>query len=431
MSNSIFHTARTRLWRGLAAVAAAAVIAAGVTATSPEPTAAAPAVAPMANRSCSISHTLGGAQYVNANVTLAASEEQLFSRSANHLAPSGSTMKLVTAIATLRILGPEYRILTHLYEGTKPGSFIVRGAGDPTIASGWSNTYWGAPTLIALANSAKARGATSVSMDPWFYSGPNWHPGWNPVERANGYMAPMEGFMVDGGRINPHDSTSARVENPAWIGGVKFSQLTGARFDPSIGVKPGSQPVGTIASAPVSTMVHQMLQQSDNVLAEALGRQVAARLGLAPSYYGTTVALRAVMASVGADVSGIDASDASGLSRWSRMTPVFTDKVLQLIQNGNSGSNVIVGMLPRNQVSGTLAGRLGGVAPNFVAAKTGWVDYGYSMAGFMWAPDGQLLRFTFTAWKDMWGGYVGVGTRDALDQMVTAAWRCGANLSNR
>ena len=398
-------------------------------ATTP-PVVAPALVAPV--RTCSIASTLRhpSVQYVNANVSLASTDERLLGRGVDEIAPSGSTMKLITAIAAYHVLGPNYEIRTYLYPGDKPGSFIVKGAGDPTLRSGWWNVYWNAPTLISFSNAARAYGATSVSFDPWLYQGANWHPGWNPAERADGNMAPMEGFMLDGGRVNPGEFGSTRQAQPAWDAGVRFAQLTGVPLDPTLRVKPGSDPVGVVASAPMSTLVKQMLQESDNVLAEAIGRQIALKLGYSATWWNVNPALTQVMRTLGLDVRGIDASDASGLARWSRTSPAFMDSALRLLQHNVSGTHAIIGLLPRNQVSGTLAYRLGGIVPNFVAAKTGWVDYGYSMAGFMWAPDGQLLRFTFTAWKDMSGAYVTGSTRSALDAMVTATWRCGANLSN-
>ena len=367
---------------------------------------------------------------VNGKVTLGTTGQTLLSRGSSTLVPSASTMKVVTAIAAYHTLGPDFRIRTSVYPGTEPGSFVLVGAGDPTLRAGWSSYYWDAPTVIALANAAKARGATKVSYDPWLFTGPTWHPDWNPGERTAGAMAPMSALMLDGGRTNAMAGGSARQSDPAWSAGVAFSQLAGAQFAPTIRVQPGSQPIGSVESAPMSTLVRQMLLESDNVLAEAIARHVAIKLGYGSSWQAVNPAMRAVMTAPGANAAALDASDGSGMAMWSRVWPDFMNQALTIIQSNRSGTNAIVNMLPRNGQSGTLAYRLTSVPAGFIAAKTGWVDYGYGLAGFMWTADGQLMRFSFYTWKSFSGSYVTTTTRNALDAIVAATWRCGTNLSN-
>lgn len=68
--------------------------------------------------------------------------EILFESQSHKGMPTASTLKVITAITALDILGPDFQFLTSLYytgeidqEGTLHGNIIIEGAGDPTLAS--------------------------------------------------------------------------------------------------------------------------------------------------------------------------------------------------------------------------------------------------------------------------------------------------------
>ncbi|CAG7845135.1 D-alanyl-D-alanine carboxypeptidase DacB [Pseudoclavibacter triregionum] len=346
------------------------------------------------------------------------------------MVPAGSTFEIMTAIAAYHVLGPDFRIPTYLYHGTKPGSYVISGGGDPTLRSGWTSVNPGAPTIIAFSNLARSLGATSASYDSWLYPGAAWHPGWAPVERTNGYMAPMDALMMDGGRADPNATTSPRSANPAWDAGVRFASLTGVRFDPTIRADPSQGVVGMTVSAPVRDLVSQMLRESDDVLAEAIARQVAIRLGYQGSWDQVAPAMHAVMWSLGIDpAAGVYASDGSGLSNQSNASPRFIDRLLEYIEDGAGGTKELTMMLPRNGMAGSLASRLTSLPTGSVYAKTGWVDYGYGLAGYLAAADGTWLRFAVYVWKPRSGAFVTNANRDALDRIIAASWRCGSSLA--
>ena len=78
--------------------------------------------------------------------------------------------------------------------------------------------------------------------------------------------------------------------------------------------------------------------------------------------------------------------------------------------------------------SGTLAGRFTGSnsdAAGRVIAKTGWIDTGYTLVGHHHAADGTMLTFAFFALDN-----VSDSSKQALDTVTAAAYRCGNNLSN-
>lgn len=393
-------------------------------------TACSPGPGPQA-RTCSISGALADPNALTASdvTALGGTSATLLDRGGRQMVPAGSTMKLVTAVAAYQVLGPDFRILTSLYPGTAPGSVVLVGSGDPTLRRGWSSYYDDAPTVIALEHSAQAVGARTASYESAF-DGPAWNPGWAQVERTDGYMAPMSALMLDGGRQNPNASVSPRSSDPAWDAGAAFANDAGLAFDPSIRVRPGSAPIGTVASAPLRTLVSQMLLDSDNQLAEAIARQVSIRLGYGSSWDRVPWAQHDALDSLGIDRSvGLSAADGSGLSRDSNLAPALMDQVLELIDDRVGSFGEIVDMLPVNQAKGTLVARLGGIPAGSVSAKTGWVDYGYGLAGFIWLPNGQHLRIAVYVWKDRGGSFVGTANRDALDRIVEATYRCGTQLA--
>ena len=94
-------------------------------------------------------------QHVGAVVTDLATGEVLFSRQAGSPFVPASNAKLLTAVAALSTLGPAARFTTRVVAGAKPGSLILVGGGDPTLAAGHPprSDYPQPATLAALAAS--------------------------------------------------------------------------------------------------------------------------------------------------------------------------------------------------------------------------------------------------------------------------------------
>ena len=74
--------------------------------------------------------------------------------------------------------------------------------------------------------------------------------------------------------------------------------------------------LGIVHSAPVLDLVEQALLDSDNVIAEMLGRQVARAEHKPLSFAGTVVAVRPRLASVGLHVAGHPRRRVRALANW-------------------------------------------------------------------------------------------------------------------
>ena len=73
-------------------------------------------------------------------------------------------------------------------------------------------------------------------------------------------------------------------------------------------------------------LVEIMLQDSDNVIAEALARQVALARGEPASFEGAADAMRKVLAELGLPADGVELADGSGLSRRNRIARQPADR---------------------------------------------------------------------------------------------------------
>jgi D-alanyl-D-alanine carboxypeptidase/D-alanyl-D-alanine-endopeptidase (penicillin-binding protein 4) len=182
-----------------------------------------------------------------------------------------------------------------------------------------------------------------------------------------------------------------------------------------------------VQSAPLLDLVTEMLQQSDNVIADVLARQVAVATSTPASFIGATAAIRTVLGRLGVRV-GTGMRDGSGLSSADRVSPVALTSVLRLAAGAGSPRAAavrdLVAALPVAGWSGTLAGRyLSGpaaAAAGLVRAKTGTLSSVASLAGFVYDRTGRVLIFSFDADRAL-------STYDAdaaLDALAARLARC-------
>jgi len=365
--------------------------------------------------------------------------EALFDRGGTIPQRTGSVLKVVTAAAALSALGPNGQLTTQVLDGAAPGVIVLKGGGDPTLATTTDTFYGGAAQISDLASAAMGAyqaahpgvPITEVVLDSTMWNPDDrWDSSWLRKEQADGYQAEVTALMVNGGRADPGSSVSYRTTDPIGDAGAAFvgaAGLSGVTI--TQGTSPGGAVLAEVKSQPISTLVSQMLLSSDNILGENLARVTSVALGFDGSSASLALAIPQALATYGLDVSNVGIRDGSGLSDLNAVSPQFITSLMIKIRADESGLGLIYGALPVAGQSGTLASRFTGaneIARGSVIAKTGWLDAAYTLAGIVNSSDGTPLAFAFYSIRDG----ISSDAKQAQDSLATALFICGDNLSN-
>ena len=401
-----------------------------------------PSAVPLAThlRTCSVAALAADQRLVDlsANVINVSTGETLFDRNGAQPQRTGSVLKVITAAAALNVLGPTTQLTTQVIEGSAPGSIVLKGGGDPTLATG-TTVYTGAAQMADLAraamNSYDAKypdvPITSLVLDSTMWDpADNWDSSWLRKEQVDGYQAEVTALMINGGRSNASQLVSPRTDDPIGEAGQAFLDAAGLDgVEVTMGAAVGSSVLAEVKSQPVSTLVNQMLLNSDNVLAESLARVVSRVSGFDGSSTSLGQAIPGALSPYGLPTTELAIRDGSGLSPDNGVPPSFMSLLMAKIKGGEQNLGIILSSLPVSGQSGTLSGRFTGanaIAAGAVVAKTGWLDTEYSLSGIVTAADGTVLAFTFYAIHEG----ITEGAKEALDTLTTGVFTCGNNLSN-
>jgi D-alanyl-D-alanine carboxypeptidase/D-alanyl-D-alanine-endopeptidase (penicillin-binding protein 4) len=196
--------------------------------------------------------------------------------------------------------------------------------------------------------------------------------------------------------------------------------------------KDNAATLASTQSPPLSAIVQQMLQESNNVIAENLARQVAISSHQPASYGGAVTAVTDELKNLGVSPSGLHLVDGSGLSPQDKITPAALVKTLQLAASTPRIRPLLAG-LPVAGFSGTLsAGQsvfagIGGPALGAVRAKTGNLDTVTTLAGLATDKTGKTLVFAFMADKIPAAAMLSTAAK-AINEAAAALANCGCRL---
>ncbi|MFJ2978178.1 D-alanyl-D-alanine carboxypeptidase/D-alanyl-D-alanine-endopeptidase [Curtobacterium sp. NPDC087082] len=432
----------------------AAATASATASSSPAPMTAAPtptptpsgrtvpddAAGPSALRTCTITNaaSASGLGAFEGYVMNAKTGEVLFSRNGDEAAQTGSVMKTLTTATALAVLGGDHRIPTTVTKESG-GAIALVGHGDATLSAGGATVYPGAPTLAQLAQQVKAKlgntpVTTIVTDDTYWNDADAWDPTWPVSERTIGYQPNVTALMVDGDRANPGAQTSPRSTDPVGRAGDLFRTALANAGVAGAGnaqivkrATTSTDTIATVSSQPVSTLIGQMIPNSDNTLAEMLARISSKESGSDGSAASLTAVYQAALKSYGVDPAGIVIKDGSGESAANAVSPNFVAHLMVQVAAGAKGLGTLANALPVSGQSGTLASRFTGanaVARGKVHAKTGWIDSANTLGGYIDAADGTRLTFAFYAI-----GSSRAAALPALDAVTAATYSCGSRLT--
>jgi D-alanyl-D-alanine carboxypeptidase/D-alanyl-D-alanine-endopeptidase (penicillin-binding protein 4) len=175
----------------------------------------------------------------------------------------------------------------------------------------------------------------------------------------------------------------------------------------------GAKVLGQVQSAPLPDLAYALLQISDNVLADALGRQVAITAGADPSFAGAGESVKKVLQDHAFDVSNLQLFDTSGLSNQNRVPARLLAQILAGLPVAGSPAGTLG---PRYQSGDSAAGK------GWVRAKTGTLTSVNTLAGYVLDKDNRVLVFAF-----MSNGSDKNPGQAALDVLATTLRNCGCH----
>ena len=361
---------------------------------------------------------------VASSVIDVASGSVLMSRAEDRAQIPASTLKTLTTVTALRLLGPQTRLRTTVVSGPASALVLV-GAGDATLTrvpapataapTGQAARPASLSELATLTAAAlRQSGTTSVTLavDDTLFSGPRLGPGWPSTYVSSGVVSPVSALSADSGKVSA--SSRARDSDPAIAAGRYFAtRLKAAGVTVTGGVSRGRAPtsateVAAVESPTMSELVERTLTESDNDLAEALGHLAGRAFGQPASFAGGAAAVSAMLDELGIPAQGARIVDGSGLSRLDVVSPGTLARTLVAAAVDEPLVGQRAGVLwpatsglPIAGVSGTLADRFDttgtSVGRGVVRAKTGTLSGVVSLAGLVRDASGRLLAFAFLA----------------------------------
>lgn len=304
-----------------------------------------------------------------------------------------STMKVMTAAAALRLLGPGHRFTTRVVTAAAPegdgvvrGDLVLVGGGDPALASpafsAAVDPQRPATSLDRLADRVARAGVTAVTGrivgDPSVLADQPIAPGWTARYLTSLNAARVSGLTVDAGRRI--DRRGGRlVGSPATDPALRAARvLRDLLVDRGIDV--GAPPARRVAgpgermelarvdSPPLERLLAHTLRTSDNHLADGIVRMLGAAAG-DPTWAGAARAVLATLPEV--PPNGLRLADGSGLSRDNRLTAHALTTTMQAMAAGPHRERWLR-LLAVAGESGTMRRRLVGTpAQGRAHAKTG------------------------------------------------------------
>ncbi|MCH7789358.1 MAG: D-alanyl-D-alanine carboxypeptidase/D-alanyl-D-alanine-endopeptidase [Acidobacteria bacterium] len=332
-----------------------------------------------------------------------------------------STQKLVTAQAVLELLGPDATFETTVYaagpisDGTINGDLWLLGGGDPVLATDdYLASYKVPPVdtdLEALADLLVADGLNTVEggvhADETRYDTERYVAVWPERFIDQNQTGPLSAMTVNDGfsqfsSDNFQSSEAVPASDPALSAAAEFDDLLEARGVTIFGGQV-SEPLpadvielGSVKSPPLTDIVTDMINKSDNATAELLVKELGYTAGDGPEPVGSTAAgvdeITSVVAESGLDSDGVVVTDGSGLSPDNRLTCTYL--IALLVQEGVN-SPVTAGLAVAGE-SGTLRDRfIGTDVEGRLRAKTGTLNDVTALAGFLDTVRGDRFTFSF------------------------------------
>ena len=289
----------------------------------------------------------------------------LYRHGERQLMRPASTMKLVTAVTAIDVLGGNYQYRTTLrYKGTVKDSVLT---GD-LYCVGCLDPMFDDDSMNAFVESVRALGIDSI----------------------HGQLVAVDGFK------------DADLLGEGWCwddDNPQLSPLLVSRKNEFMSVfSQRLREVGIALDAPCTTLrdiLYPMLKDSDNLYAESVFYQIAASQGVRPAKAAHARQIeKRILSKAGVQNVQYRIADGSGLSLYNYVTP---ELLTRLLIYAYRNTNIFMHLYPSLPVSGqdgTLKKRMTEPVTNGrVKAKTGTLSGISSLAGYLTAANNHVLAF--------------------------------------
>lgn len=311
-----------------------------------------------------------------------------------------STMKVLTTMTALDILGADRTFVTRVLDAGS-GRIVLVGGGDPLLTDKTSTSSYKPASLQKLAKATvaalKAAGRTKVSLryDASLFSGPTWSSHWKA--KWKGWEAKVAALEINSGKVGGGRAASSPAKTAAnafakrlKAAGIKVSSVASGK---AVAEAPE---LARVTSTTLGRIIHRTLLISDNVAAETLSRHAAIARGRAGSFTGAAANVQAWLTERGLWTSGLKILDGSGLAPASKLTPTVLAGAIRLALAETEFTPIVNG-LPVAGESGTLKDRFDDKSEkagrHVVHAKTGTLSGLAGLTGYLTTKDGAILVF--------------------------------------
>jgi D-alanyl-D-alanine carboxypeptidase/D-alanyl-D-alanine-endopeptidase (penicillin-binding protein 4) len=336
--------------------------------------------------------------FANSCLIVEQGDRRLYTRNPDRPLIPASNLKLLTAVAALRKLGPDGQFTTAAKAGSKLGAdgavngpLYLVGGGDPLLetadyAASFKNQPQTRTAFEQLADDLVAKGLRRVTGgvvgDESRYDAERYIPSWRPRYITDAEVGPASALMVNDGFVEfkpKHVAAPAPAVHAAQMlsdllkgRGVSIEGTSGQSQAPA-----GAATISELRSPPVRDVVAEMLRESDNTTAELLVKELGRRgAGKGTTGVGLGV-LRDTLAAAHLPAAQVQTVDGSGLDRSDRAT-------CTLLLNALDQAPDLLPGLPTAAKDGTLAMRFAGSpAAGRLHAKTGSLDGVAALSGFV------------------------------------------------
>ena len=339
----------------------------------------------------------------------------LYAANADTARVPASTFKVLTLFALNYYANLQARLRTRvtrdaagLYLMAGGDTLLGAGASDPKQIVGRAGlTTLAEQTVKAVAAGDKPTSAMPVYLDTALFTGPSVNPGWDAADVASGQITPIHPIALESHTV-PGKSTASNPVRPddaavaaqqAFVdalntagkeSGMSFT-LAERRTAPAEAVE-----IAAVESATLLEQAQHMMLESDNALAEVLGRCAAIAAGKEGSGEAAQQTVRQALVDAGVNIENLVQADVCGMSLTDRVTARTLVQVVALL-NADEHAEQLMSTFPVAGVSGTLSNRFGAAnavhARTFVQAKTGTLYTVSSLCGVATRPDGTRLIF--------------------------------------